>query len=73
MTEKAPKDLLAQVIEFINKKSEMKINDYHMYKEENCQTLASFAIHESMAFDVILWYLTDEDYRSKMNEIYEIK
>lgn len=73
MFETVQKEILEQLLEFIIKRDEIIRQRYHDYKESHRYHKASEALHESMTNDVIRWYLTDEKYRSKMNEIYEIK
>lgn len=66
-----PKDLLAQVLEFISKQQDMLLHRWERYDEQGDE-LADFVLHESMGIDTIKWYLTDEKYRADMNKIFEI-
>lgn len=71
MPEKAPKDLIAQVLEFISKKQELLSHRWEIYDKEGSE-FADLILHESMGIDSIKWYLTDEKYRNDMNKIFEI-
>ena len=71
MPEKAPKDLLAQLLEFITKNQDMLLHRWERYDEQGDE-FADLVLHESMGIDSIKWYLTDEKYRNDMNKIFEI-
>lgn len=72
MPETVEIDRLKQLKEFIEKRNDITLKRWKMFKDSKRYYRAAEALHESMTLDMIMWYLTDENFRRNMNELYEI-
>lgn len=72
MSETVQIDRLKQLKEFIEKRNDITLKRWKMFKDSKQYYIADEALNESMTLDMIMWYLTDENFRRNMNELFEI-